>query len=476
MFCLRKALVGNKKIGKLQQAKNGDFIMKLLKFVLPIALAVCALQSSNLPAFCVGTNEPIHNDNLQRDFLEVQTFVNSKRSIPLEEKDCALSISGDVRFGWAHINERVNCVDLRGHQRNAKQDPDTDIVVIDRDLFNGIPFSKNAFGVMFNMYVDYVCDRAWGVAWLQFDDIAGVQQNRGVCGLDPAGCGGSGCCGDLCLKKAYIGYNICADGCSRIDVELGRRPLYTIFDSRIQFQARFDGLLLKFGQGFDCYGDFVVDERVNHFAYVTELGLLNIMDTGFEFKYSFIDWTKNGRNVCGDRDPAGWQFRNSQWSLAYDFNPEIINKDVSVYGAVLCNHAARRIRDPETNRNFGKQNMAWYLGFIVGRVCGEGDFALDINYQWVEAKAIPDCDVSGISNGNLLNQTFTEIVHADGEIVTVGTRRGRCNYKGWRFEGLYALTDNLVLDTSFEFSSQLKRRIGGPHSYSKFEIDAIYAF
>ena len=46
--------------------------------------------------------------------------------------------------------------------------------------------------------------------------------------------------------KAYMGYNICASGCTRIDVELGRRPLWTVFDSRIQFGSRFDGLLLRY--------------------------------------------------------------------------------------------------------------------------------------------------------------------------------------------------------------------------------------
>ncbi len=55
-------------------------------------------------------------------------------------------------------------------------------------------------------------------------------------------------------------------------------------------------------------------------------------------------------------------------------------------------------------------------------------------------------------------------------------QRSCVNYRGWRFEGLYALTDNLTIDTKLEFSRALKKSIGGPHHYSNFEIEAIYAF
>jgi hypothetical protein len=54
--------------------------------------------------------------------------------------------------------------------------------------------------------------------------------------------------------------------------------------------------------------------------------------------------------------------------------------------------------------------------------------------------------------------------------------RGNTNYEGWKVEGLYAITDNLTLDTIYEKSRAYDSDIGGRHKYSKFELEAIYAF
>ncbi|MCE5315767.1 MAG: hypothetical protein LLG04_00190, partial [Parachlamydia sp.] len=85
--------------------------------------------------------------------------------------------------------------------------------------------------------------------------------------------------------------------------------------------------------------------------------------------------------------------------------------------------------------------------------------------QVVQAFAIPDGDVSGIGRGNVLDES-----------VTGFTARGNTNFEGWRFEGLYAITDNLTLDTIIEFSREYDKKIGGTHRYSKLELETIYAF
>jgi len=455
-------------------------------------VVAAGLISSQATADCTSP-DPFHDENRQRDFEAVQAFVNSKRTIGLEQKDCNLTIAGDIRFDWANIVEKVHCQKLRGKNGAAREDESTHIVfdVSQNNLFSnvgpnrcgnrGIPFSTNAFEVEFNLYFDYVCDRAWGVAWLQFAEQAGIERTRRFCFLDCDGLYGSGCCGNVCLKKAYMGYNLIADGCNRLDIEIGRRPPYTIFDSRIEFQSRFDGLLLKYARRFDCWGDFfwnfgafVVDERVDHYAYVTELGMLNIGDIGIDFRYSFIDWkslNRHNRNRCGTNHPRGIDYRVSQWLLEYHLNPEyLFCLPSKIYGAFLWNHSANK------NRRFGsfgesfssscrhqkKKNLGWYVGYIIGEVCREGDWSLDITYEVVQARAIPGRDVSGIGGGNNLL----------GDDIGVGFT----NFKGWRFEGLYALTDNLTLDANFEYSTQDDKRIAGRHSYSKFELEAIYAF
>ena len=111
-----------------------------------------------------------------------------------------------------------------------------------------------------------------------------------------------------------------------------------------------------------------------------------------------------------------------------------------------------------------KDNLAWYLGFIAGEVCKKGDWAFDANYQVVQAQSIPEQDVSGIGDrSNILCGTLTL------------DNRGFKNYKGWRFEALYALTDNLSIDAILEFLKHDRKEIKN-RKYSKFEIQAIYAF
>ncbi|GAB4226396.1 MAG: hypothetical protein Tsb0021_02340 [Chlamydiales bacterium] len=441
--------------------------MKLLKYLMPAVLLTTCILSLSAEAPPRGVRREVR----ERDYQAVQEFVNSKRTIPLEQKDCNLTISGDVRFDWASVVERVDGFKLRGKNGLARQNPQTGLVVISDDPDAGFPFSTNEFDIVFNLYLDYVCDRSWAVAWLQFDNFAGIEFGIRPCSQDPEGMFGSGTCDHICLRKAYIGYNLCADGCTRFDIELGRRPLYNVFDSRVQFQNRFDGILFRYAHNFGCWGDlywntglFVVDERVNHYAYVTEMGLLNPCDYGFDIKYSFIDWRSwltQGRNRCLTNDPIGADFRVSQITLHYNTVTEYLCQPLKLYGAFLINHDAKGI--PLTLGK--KENLAWYAGILIGEVCRAGDWAFDVNYQYVEAQAIPSSDVSGIGDrANVLRQTFT----SDG--------RGFTNYKGWHFEALYALTDNLSIDAILEFLTQIDRNIGGSHSYSKFEIEAIYAF
>lgn len=442
--------------------------MKFLRCILPLAAIVIGLSTEISAA---ALDRGVRRDIRERDFEAVQEFVNSKRTIPLEEKDCNLSISGDIRFDWASVNEKVSCDKLRGGNGVAKQNESTGVVTISDSFSDGVPFSTNEFDVELNLYFDYICDRSWGVAWLQFDNFAGLENNIKNCTTDPQAMFGSGSCDHICLKKAYMGYNLCADGCARFDIELGRRPFYNVFDSRIQFQSRFDGICFRYARNFGCWGDFysnsglfVVDERANHYGYITEFGLLNICDYGIDLKYSFIDWKSlisHDRNRCGTKDPTGIDYRISQLTAHFNFMTDCICLPVKIYGAILCNHAAKKIARTDQN----KDNLGYYIGFIAGEVCREGDYAFDANYQVVEAQAIPDQDVSGIGDrSNVLRETFT----ADF--------RGFTNYRGFRFEALYALTDNLSIDAILEFLRHDRRQVNGKHDYSKFEIQAIYAF
>lgn len=438
--------------------------MKFLKYLLPL---VVALSLSSAVHAQEHDNDRFEENLNERDFHILRDYVYTKRTINLEEKDWNLAISGDIRTEWRHLNEKRGNHRLRGKgaiDENGK-------IMCKTNMKHR--HSRNDFDIQFNLRFDYVCDRSWGVAQLEFDNSAGVDSGDFECKDDECGWFGSGRCDNICLKKAYMGYNVCCECDTRLDIELGRRRLYDVLDSEIQFLSRFDGILIRYSTSFEYISDvywnilgFVVDEKVNQFAYATEVGFLNILDTGFDLKYSFIDWTKNGRNRCFCSNPRAFKYRVSQWTMYYHFDPELFCAPVEFYAAGLYNHSASRLKFTHNGKEKEscKQPWAWYVGVTYGDVVREGDYAIDIQYQWVQAQAMPDQDSSGIGRGNVFDETLFL------------TGRGNTNFQGWKLEGLYALTDNLTLDSIIEHSVQLNQKIGGRHNYSKFEIEAIYAF
>lgn len=450
------------------------------------ALAASMLLAPSF-AFAQATQDRTPRDEQVNttDFEAVREFLKNRRVIEKGKEHPDLKITGDVRAEWRHMEESSRGLDLR-----TGKPIDEEAVVYEHEFRTPkFPISANDFDIEFNLRFDYATERTWAVGQIQFDNSAGVDDNELACDEDPIGFHGSGCCNRVCLRKAFVGYNIFDNGCSRLDFEIGRSSLYNAFDSRIQFDSRYDGFLIYYeskipymDRWYWQFGGFVVDERVNHFAWLTEIGFMNILDSGFDFKYSLIDWEKHGRNICRRRNPEGFKFINSQFTFAYRFHPEYVGKKTKLYGAFLINHLGQNARfAPHSKtiiRKNGKtikvpaytarahhQNLGWYLGCLIGEIKGEGDWTFDACYQVVQAFAIPDGDVSGIGRGNVLDESVTGI-----------GARGNTNYRGWRFEGLYALTDNFTIDSIIEFSKAYNKKIGGSHTYSKFELETIYAF
>lgn len=428
----------------------------------------------------------------ERDFESLRDFLREKREEDIAAKHLApeVTLSGDVRFEYRNLHESEVGTRLRGGNKGRK--------CIDGKRI-GVPISNNDFDVEFRLRLDYITECTWAVAMIQYDDAAGVDSSDLDCNANPFGWHGSGICDDLCLKMAYWGAHLYKCGCEKLDIELGRRNLYNVFDSRVQFLSRFDGVALRYTNCRDWLGNwywysaaFVVDERVNQFAWVSEIGWINILKSGFDLKYSIIDWQKRGRNRCFARNPEGFKFLNSQISAAYNFNAEVIRRKAKIFGAFVYNHEGKHAnyypyknkhqicRKPDDNFKKGakiqipntvftkvakNQNKAWYVGALIGEVDKEGDWSFEVRYEWVQAFAIPDDDLSGIGRGNCL----------DNAVLASGAR-GNTNYKGFHFEGLYAITDNLTIDFQFEFTQALNKSIGGSHHFSKFEVETIYAF
>ena len=402
----------------------------------------------------------------ERDYDAILEFLRTKRVLPFDKKEGNLTMSGDVRVEWERVHEKEKGVPLRG-------------VLSPGGCYRDYRASTNQYDMEFSLLLDYQAERAWAAVNLKMDHNAGTKKGNcttsGSCPGDPEGCHGSGNSDTIALKKAYFGYNMFEHGNSRFDIELGRRHLYHVFDSKLQFTSRFDGLLLRYSNSFDDVGNyylhlgsFVIDETIEHYGFVGETGLLDLMDTGLDVKYSYIDWATHKTNRCGVTEPRGMMFRNSQISLAYNFNPEFLKNKAKVYGAFLLNHAAQG----RVQTNYMKKNYGWYVGFQYGKVVQEGDWNVSINYQKVLAQAVPECDNGGIGRGNVKNLSFTNSSAVNSALSTGGNG----NFEGWRVEGLYALTNNFTINPMYERSSEEDATIGGTHSYSKFQMQVIYAF
>lgn len=476
--------------------------MKLLRYLLPIAVAACGLVSTKGFAYFHSESHTFNETEL--DFDGISNFVKTKRMIPLREKACDLHLSGSIRPSWSNIFEKHE-----GHRRRGQ-----DTACRNRDVWRGAQIPRNEFDLLVRLNLDYKGECTWAVMELEFDADGGIVTRSKCCpeffrccrhkdGIrvipaDPHGGKGSGTFGDVRVRTAFFGYNIFEECNSRLDVEVGRRVLNDLFDSYVQFKQQMDGFALRYSNAFECVGDFyvtfgafVVDENVDHYGFALETGLLDICDYGFDVKYSLIDWRASKKfNRCHVKDPIGERFLVHQFTGAYHLNPEWLCAPAQIYGALLWNSDAKKIdfldfddeeghhrdgrdsRDDRDSRDHHrrhhhdkKANFGGYVGFMVGKVRCEGDWFVDVRYEYVGAQTIPDFDVAGIGRGNGFDYP-----------ITVSPEFGNTNYQGIRVAGLYALTDNLSVNPVYSYSLAADKKIGGRNNFGKWKLQFIYSF
>jgi hypothetical protein len=453
--------------------------MKVFKYLLPFAMATCGFTVA------VNAQEPRDyatvQESRERDSDAVNEFVKSKRAITVQEKGGNLMISGDLRGEWSHLQAKSNMVkdqtkkegkyEVKG--KNGKTEHKNNKRKMRRQRGSGTnhfkpagnnfaPYATNEFTTEDNLMFDYKADRTWAAIQLKMSNDAGIRSTKIEEGKNKNKnvLFGSGTLDGLVLRKAYMGYNIVEEGTCRFDVEIGRRRFFDVFDSKIQFDNYYDGLLLKYSNSFEGATDFVgkisafvVDNTVNHFGYIGELGCLNIMACGLDLKYSLIDWDTVPTNRLGSKHPRGAKFLNSQYTLAYNVSPDMLGAKTKVYGAFLNNARAKH------------KGNAWYAGAKVGDVKKMNDWSVDVNYQWVQPYSIPESDVAGIGRDNPRNIS-----------IYVDKAGGFANYKGFQVDSLYALTDNWTMNMKVDQVRQQTRRVGGKHHSWQFQLAAIYAF
>jgi hypothetical protein len=381
----------------------------------------------------------------------LRDFIESKGLIECRKKTGLLTIAGDVRFRWIATGEQVNGEKQRGQ---------------------GTQTAKDRYRSEVNLFFDYVAPRTWASTKLRLVNFDGKD-------------GGSAT--KIEIDRAFIGYDIYKQGKEDFYIEIGRSKLDYIFDSRVEFTSTFDGIHLYYTRCWPSVGDFIlhggpfiVDSFTNHYAWIVETGILGWKGTGLGFKYSIIDWSRSSRTLdYGNLEESGkgripnnprYSFIVSQMLFGYERKIDFLGcKTLYIYSAVLVNHDAKRT--PTTKGQ--KLNGAWYAGFTLGKLCKACDWSIDLNYQSVQAQALPEFDLSGIGHGNAANVLLSDaIIQGFGP----NNARGFTNYKGWSLSALYAMTDNLSLRAQAQYATPRNKSIGGDFKYKSFEMSVIYAF
>ncbi len=398
-------------------------------------------------------------DDNGKDMDALRRWLQDKRLVTMREIGGDLSLSGEVRSEFQITSEDRNGIAQRGK--------------------DGLK-PMYAWDVEFNLMLDYHTDRSWAAIKLEYDNDMGQR---------------SGTTNRIRLEKAYLGGRLVAGDTFTMDADIGRRNLGNVFDSKIEFGAIFDGGLLRFSKAFrsiaDCYtnlGAFIVNDKTNHYGFVGEIGALSIADTGLNVKYSLIDWYRPGSETEKGNTNAENQLTNlryrflvSQFLASYQFYPQWMGKKlIKFYGAGLVNHLALNnplARVGVEGQPFGKQNWGWYTGVSLGLVKKKYDWAVDANFQWVQAQAIPSYDANGIGRGNAGDEgLYTLKNDGSGGPTTRATATGRGNYYGFAIDGLYAFTDNVTLNPNFQCAWTLDKQLGPNLIMKQFELEFIYAF
>lgn len=381
----------------------------------------------------------------------LRDFIESRGLIKCRQKEGALTIAGDVRARWIVAGEEINGIRQRG---------------------GGTTTANNLYKSEINLFLDYVAPRSWvssKVKWVNFDGKDGGSATR------------------VEMERAFIGYDIYHQGDTDFYIEIGRSKLDYIFESRVEFTSTFDGIHLYFTRCWPTVGKFtihggpfIVDTFTNHYAWILETFVTEWKGTGLSFKYSLVDWHRNSPTKdYGNRDGAGkteirnnprYSFIVSQMLFGYNRKIDFLGcKTLFVYGAALVNHDAKR--SPQTDGK--KLNGAWYAGFTLGKLCKACDWSIDINYQSVQAQAVPEFDLSGIGHGNAVNGLLSDAIIAGTPLSDV---RLFTNYKGISVSLLYAMTDSLSLRAQAQYSVPRNKVVGGDFKYKGFEMSVIYAF
>lgn len=401
-----------------------------------------------MPALSLFAADELTPSEQQLDLGDIQAlrdWLNVKRQVTIKEIGGNLSLSAEVRFEFQDTNEVKDGVRQRGHHAAT-------------------PLPARAYDVEVNLILDYRADNTWASIKIEFDNDGGLFTSTN---------------NKLRIEKAYFGVRVYNGDLYVMDVELGRRFLGTCFDSKVQFVAQADSLFWKHDWSIDKYGDvylhlmaMLVNDNDDRYAYISELGWLGIMDTGFFLKYSIADWDTKDYHSNGHI--PRYKFIVNQWLFGYKWIPKGFGKLVMPYAALLWNPAAAKTK----YTNHQKANWGGYFGVSLGELRKQWDWAFDANYQILQAQVTPGYDSGGIGLGNAAGVgLYTDKTDESGKpLADPKAACGKDNFRGFVVTLDWLLTNNLNFQQQWQQACTLDSHIGPWRRFKQYEIEFIYGF
>nr|WP_201456506.1 hypothetical protein [Chlamydia sp. 17-3921] len=389
-----------------------------------------------------GKNNSFTTLNDVKEYLDKRGFIETRK------RDGVLKFAGDVRAKWVFSREDLS---------NASVDKYT-------------PLPQNRYRSEFHLYIDYAADRSWLTSIMSWAAIAGGEST--AAGVD--------------IDRAFLGYSLYKNPATKTDffVEIGRSSLGSLFESEVQFSSNFDGVHFYYSRRFSKKlpyqmifhgGPFVVNMTKKHYAWAAE-GILSNLPKQFVIKCSVVDWNSFTPSEMSAPDnllsKTKYKYYVLQSLIGKHSKLPWLNgtkKPLYLYGAVLTNTLAK----PSATTLNEKQNFGWFVGGTLGGLKKAGDWSATIRYEYVEALAIPEIDISGIGRGNALKFWFAQALAGNYDPKEAN---GFANYKGVSCLFMYSLTDSLSFRGYGAFSRPADNRLGSDFSYRKFDLGLISAF
>lgn len=355
--------------------------------------------------------------------LYEESFVSGRR------KEGRLIFAGDLRTRWIYSKEQY-------------KDPVNDKLDI-------VP--TNLYRLDFNMMIDYSTDRSWLSSKMQWVSFAGPENV------------GSG----VNIDRALIGYHFYDLTDKKFFIEIGRATLDNLFESELEFDSTFDGIHLYYssplpgkrqGEVVVHGGPFVVEMKSGHYAWVVEAAAQKLPGD-ITVKGSLIDWHNFTQAT------VKYEFLVGQVLLGHTRKVTFKSKTMplKLSAAALKNFLARAT---PTSQN-KKQDLGYYVGFSLGSASQPRDFLISARYEYLQALAVPENDVSGIGHGNNMKFFFYEAI---GSGADPALANGFANYKGIDVSLAYCISPGFLFRGKFDFTVPAVAGLGAAFDYKRCEL------